>query len=173
MIKHSLLLISGFALTVTCFYACSENKPAEAAATTTAEVEKPKYAGFESQVKWGEHLVTIGGCTDCHTPKKMTPMGPADDSTLFLSGHPEKFPGPDVDRKMAESKGIIMTQDFTSWVGPWGITYSANLTPDPTGTGNWTEDQFVYALKEHEEQRTPRFQTSVAAHVIDVSPIYD
>jgi hypothetical protein len=48
---------------------------------------------------------------------------------------------------MVESKGMVVTQDFTSWVGPWGITYTANLTPDSSGTGIWTEDQFVYALK--------------------------
>jgi mono/diheme cytochrome c family protein len=147
MPKHSLVLIAGIALTVTGFYGCSENKPAEQPAATTAAAEKPNNGGFASQVKWGAHLVAIGGCTDCHTPKKMTPMGPVEDSTLYLSGHPEKLPGPDVDRKLAESKGIVMTQDFTSWVGPWGITYSANLTPDSTGTGNWTEDQFVYALR--------------------------
>jgi Cytochrome c len=155
MIKHSLQLISGLALTVICFYACSGDKPAEQPAAIAAAVEKPNFAGYESQVKWGEHLVLIGGCTDCHTPKKMTPMGPADDSTLFLSGHPEKLPAPDVDRKQIETKGIVVTADFTAWVGPWGITYSANLTPDPTGTGNWTEEQFVYSLKNNMSKGLP------------------
>jgi hypothetical protein len=74
-------------------------------------------------------------------------MGPVDDSSLLLSGHPEGMPAPDVDRKKLETQGFILTATFTSWVGPWGISYSANLTPDPTGTGNWTEDQFVYALR--------------------------
>ena len=46
-----------------------------------------------------------------------------------------------------ETKGLIVTADFTSWTGPWGVSYSANLTPDETGTGNWTENQFLYALK--------------------------
>ena len=77
----------------------------------------------------------------------MTPMGPADDSTLMLSGHPEKLPAPDVDRKAMESKGLVVTSDFTAWIGPWGISYSANLTPDETGTGKWTENQFLYAVK--------------------------
>ena len=74
-------------------------------------------------------------------------MGPADDSTLMLSGHPEKLPAPEVDRKAMESKGLVVTADFTAWIGPWGITYSANLTPDETGLGNWKEDQFLYAVK--------------------------
>ena len=74
-------------------------------------------------------------------------MGPVDDSALWLSGHPESMPAPDVDRKMLESKGYVLTATFTSWVGPWGISYSANLTPDETGIGTWTEDQFLYAIK--------------------------
>ena len=74
-------------------------------------------------------------------------MGPVDDSTLLLSGHPEQLPAPDVDRKQMESKGLVVTSDFTAWIGPWGITYSANLTPDETGIGNWKEEQFLYAIK--------------------------
>lgn len=149
MKKLSLFFNAGLALTLFSFYGCSENKPADPASekAAVASVEKPNFGGYETQAQWGEHLVTIGGCHDCHTPKKMTPMGPVDDSTLLLSGHPQGMPAPDVDRKQLESKGFILTATFTSWVGPWGITYSANLTPDETGTGNWTEDQFVYALK--------------------------
>ena len=52
--------------------------------------KKPQYGGYDSQVKWGEHLVAINGCGHCHTPKKMTPMGQEDDSSLLLSGHPAK-----------------------------------------------------------------------------------
>jgi len=128
------------------FYGCSEKKTSDPVAETAA-VEKPNYGGYETQALWGKHLVAIAGCNDCHTPKKMGPMGPEDDSTLYLSGHPEKMPAPDVNRKEMEGKGLIVTQTFTAWVGPWGITYSANLTPDETGTGNWTEDQFIYAIK--------------------------
>lgn len=146
MKKLALLFNAGLALSL---FGCSENKPADSAPETAAvaTVEKFNFGGYETQVQWGEHLVTIGGCHDCHTPKKMTPMGPVDDSTLLLSGHPQGMPAPDVDRKQLESKGFILTATFTSWVGPWGISYAANLTPDETGTGNWTEDQFVYALR--------------------------
>lgn len=149
MKKLALCFHAGLVLTLFSFLGCSENKPAETASTTPSTVteEKDKFGGFESQAKWGEHLVTIAGCNDCHTPKKMTPQGPVDDTTLMLSGHPQNMPAPDVNRKDLESKGYILTATFTAWVGPWGITYSANLTPDETGTGTWTEDQFVYALK--------------------------
>ena len=109
---------------------------------------KASYGGFDSQIKWGEHLVTICGCNDCHTPKKMTPQGPVPDESLMLSGHPEKMPAPDVDRKEMESKGLIVTQDLTAWVGPWGISYAANITPDATGIGSWQESNFITALRE-------------------------
>lgn len=140
-------IIVGIAFAAACLYACSANKSDEPAVATATETEKPSFGGYESQAKWGEHLVTIGGCNDCHTPKKMTPMGPMDDSTLMLSGHPENVPAPEVNRKEMESKGLVVTATFTTWTGPWGITYSANLTPDETGTKNWTEDQFIYALR--------------------------
>ncbi len=38
--------------------------------------------------------------------------------------------------------------DLTSAVGPWGQSYSANISSDATGIGNWTEEQFIRALRE-------------------------
>ena len=147
MRKSNLPFITGLAFAALCFANCSGNKQTEPAVEATVTAGKPGFGGYETQSQWGEHLVAIGGCNDCHTPKKMTPMGPVDDSTLLLSGHPEQLPAPDVDRKQMESKGLVVTSDFTAWIGPWGITYSANLTPDETGTGKWTESQFLYALR--------------------------
>ena len=142
------ILLSGLAIAL--FNQCSEKKADD---VTSNSEEFPtqtatSYGGFESQIKWGEHLVIIGGCNDCHTPKKMTPRGPVLDTALWLSGHPAKMPGIDVDRKAMESKGLVVTMDLTEWVGPWGVSYTANLTPDDTGTGNWTEEQFFRALRE-------------------------
>jgi len=107
-----------------------------------------QYGGFKSQVQWGAHLVQIIGCNDCHTPKKMTAMGPVPDTSLLLSGHPAKMPAPDVNRKEMESKGLAVTNDLTSWVGPWGISYAANLTSDGTGIGNWQYPQFERAIRQ-------------------------
>lgn len=143
-----LLLTAGFTFSMASFMSCSENKPEVQVAEAPAEAAaKPDFYGYESQVKWGEHLVTVMGCHDCHTPKKMTEKGPEPDFTLALSGHAESMPVAQVNRKEFEQKGYIVTNDFTSWIGPWGISYAANLTPDETGTGNWTEDQFINALR--------------------------
>jgi hypothetical protein len=113
-----------------------------------AEAPKPDYGGFESQEKWGEHLVTICGCHDCHSPKMMTDHGPDLDPNLLLSGHPAQAPAPDVDRKDMESKGLAVTNDLTVWVGPWGVSYTANLTSDATGIGNWQESNFITAMRQ-------------------------
>jgi hypothetical protein len=79
----------------------------------------------------------------------MTEKGPAVDPNLRLSGHPAAMPPPEVDRKMIESNGYALTNPMmTAWVGPWGISYSANLTSDGTGVGNWTEENFIRALRE-------------------------
>jgi hypothetical protein len=106
------------------------------------------FNGYKSQEAWGKHLVDVLGCHDCHTPKKMTDRGPVLDSSLLLSGHPSQMPAPDIDRKDFESKGYIVTQDLTAWVGPWGISYASNITSDPTGIGNWQESNFIIALRQ-------------------------
>ena len=126
---------------------CTETSQ-PATESKSADSSAGKFGGFDSQVKWGEHLVTIGGCNDCHTPKKMGPNGPENDMSLMLSGHPNKQPAPPFDAKEAATKGLIVTQTFTAWIGPWGITYSANLTPDSTGLAVWSEAQFLKAIKE-------------------------
>ena len=133
------------------FASCSSNnnEPKVAGMRTAADsVALYRYGGFGSAAKWGEHIVTIAGCHDCHTPKVMTPMGPDFDSSRLLSGFPAGSPEFTVNRKEMESKGLAVTGDLTTWVGPWGVSYAANLTSDETGTGNWTEAQFMKALRE-------------------------
>lgn len=125
--------------------------------TPGSQFDSTKYVfgGFGTQQKWGEHLVRIAGCHDCHTPKMMTDHGPDFDFSLALSGHPAHLPAPDVNRSEMESKGLGVTGDLTAWVGPWGVSYAANLTSDSTGTGNWKEEQFIYALREGKYKGLP------------------
>jgi predicted CxxxxCH...CXXCH cytochrome family protein len=114
---------------------------------TQAQTASAANGGFESQVAWGNHIVTIAGCNDCHTPKKMGPAGPEDNMDLELSGSPSQMPGMILNRKEMESKGLAAT-NMLEWIGPWGISYTANITSDSTtGIGNWTEDQFLLCIR--------------------------
>ncbi|MEX6689188.1 c-type cytochrome [Danxiaibacter flavus] len=101
----------------------------------------------DSLIKRGSYLVNMMACTDCHTPKKMGPNGPEPDPALLLSGHPSGLPLPKIDT--AATKDWAMTNMHnTAWVGPWGVSFTANLTPDETGIGSWTEAQFFKAIRE-------------------------
>ena len=130
------------------FTYCNDAKPESAPETSAENKPADNYGGYNNAAQWGEHLVSIAGCNDCHSPKKMTPMGPEIDSSLLLAGHMTGSPQPDIDRKMAAAKGLIVTTDLTAWVGPWGISYPANLTSDETGIGSWKEEQFIKAIRE-------------------------
>lgn len=136
-------VISGICLATAC------NEASESSGTeTAAPAATASYGGYETIEKYGEHLVIIGGCNDCHTPKKMGPAGPEPDMSLMLSGHPAQQPPPPLDQKEAAAKGLAATQTLTGWVGPWGFSYAANLTPDSTGLAGWTEAQFIKCLRE-------------------------
>jgi hypothetical protein len=102
-------------------------------------------------IRRGEYLVGYGGCNDCHTPKLMTPAGPAPDKDRLLSGHPAdaRLPPVPPDVGAGPSKwGAIANSDLTAWAGPWGISFAANLTPDkPTGLGSWTPELFIKTMR--------------------------
>lgn len=106
------------------------------------------YGGYNTPEEWGKHIVAVADCGNCHTPKKMTPTGPVEDENLAFSGHPAAQPYPGVDRKEMETKHLFASDDLTSWVGPWGISYAANISSDSTtGIGNWSEEQFMTCLR--------------------------
>lgn len=42
----------------------------------------------------------------------------------------------------------MFTHTNTAIAGPWGISFTANITSDSTGIGMWTLDQFKKAFKE-------------------------
>ena len=101
----------------------------------------------KEQVDHGRYLVTIMGCNDCHTPLKMGPTGPEPDMDHFLGGHPANFPMPAVDTN-AIKDWVLFTHTNTAIAGPWGISFTANISSDSTGIGNWSLPQFKKALKE-------------------------
>ncbi len=87
----------------------------------------------------GHYLVTIAGCNDCHTPLKMGPAGPEPDMDRMLSGHPQSLAMP-APPKLPDGPWLVTAAATnTAWSGPWGVSFTANLTPDPeTGLGRWT-----------------------------------
>src|SRR5215470_19148873 len=83
---------------------CTNNAPAPAE-TKTASASTPA-APTQSPVERGKYLVTVGGCNDCHTPKKFGPNGPEPDMTRELSGNPA------TEKVAAVSKGLIATEKW-------------------------------------------------------------
>ena len=112
--------------------------------------EQKAATGKETMIERGLFLVTLGGCNDCHSPKKMTPKGPAPDGAMLLSGHPANEKLPEVPPNIIgpDKWGAITNNNLTAWVGPWGISYASNLSPDPeTGTGAWNDEFFIRILR--------------------------
>ena len=105
----------------------------------------------------GEYLVRFGLCNDCHTPHKLGPTGPVPDMTRALSGHPSDLvmpPPPPLSGPWVWAGAGTMT----AFAGPWGVSFTANLTPDKeTGLGHWTEEMFIMALRtgRHEGKGRP------------------
>ncbi len=101
-----------------------------------------------AQIARGEYLVNTVGCDDCHSPKKMGPNGPELIAELRLSGFPKTGKLPEIDIKSVQKGWALMAPDLTAAVGPWGISYAANITPDETGLGNWKEENFIRSIRE-------------------------
>ncbi len=117
-----------------------------AQAQTTAPAGAGAGAGAganPTQAARGKYLVDTSGCIDCHTPMKMGANGPEPDMSRHLSGHPEslKMPPPPV---LPEGPWqVVSAATNTAWSGPWGVSFTANLTPDTdTGIGQWTLRDF-------------------------------
>jgi mono/diheme cytochrome c family protein len=103
----------------------------------------------DDMVARGQYIVTIGSCHDCHSPKIPNVQELLLDSSKLLSGHPagSQLP-PKPPNAHQPGQWISMTSDITAYVGPWGTSYAANLTPDSaTGIGAWTEENFKKALR--------------------------
>ena len=134
--------------------ACNQSPAMPPAAVT------PAAAPTQTPVERGKQLVEIGGCHDCHSPKKLGPNGPEPDMDKMLSGHPEGIKVATPYMPAAGSPWTMATTDMgTAWSGPWGISFASNLTPDRnTGlrSGVWTEDLFIKALRTGKHMGTSR-----------------
>ena len=81
----------------------------------TGPVASPNSA---DQLKYGEYLVKLGACADCHSPQD---KGQTIPGTEFGGGSVLK--------------------------GPWGEVASANITPDASGIGYYDEALFVQTIR--------------------------
>lgn len=80
----------------------------------------PAHAGADALIARGKYLVTIGGCSDCHTP-----------GSFFGKSDPKRFLG-------GSDVGFAM---------PQGVFVGPNLTPDEaTGIGSWSRKDIVTAI---------------------------
>lgn len=124
----------------------AEPTPTQATSATGSPVERGKY------------LVSAMLCNDCHTPAKPGPNGVEPDMSRALSGHPQDLVMPPPP-KLPEGPWVwIGAGTNTAFAGPWGVSFTANLTPDPeTGLGRWTPEMFMSALRtgRHEGKGRP------------------
>ena len=100
----------------------------------------------DAQVARGRYLVTISGCSDCHTPGAL--LG-APDMKRFLGGSDVGFSIP--------GQGVFVGE---------------NLTPDKeTGLGQWTSDQIITAIRAGEtpdgRQLSPVMPYPALSHLTD------
>lgn len=91
------------------------------ATLSLAAGKKESAMSKQDMVARGLYLTTMMGCNDCHTPGYF-------------------YGAADMKRRLSGSE--------IGWVGPWGVVYARNLTPDKeTGIGSWTTEQIVHTLR--------------------------
>jgi mono/diheme cytochrome c family protein len=146
---RSRLTVPFLILTLTLFSTMLARATSDAPSTASANT---------ARIARGEYLVSFGGCNDCHTPWKMGPKGPEMDFSRRLSGHPTELAMPPAPALPPGPWVMTASGTMTAWAGPWGVSFTANLTPDrETGLGDWTEEMFIATMKtgRHQEKGRP------------------
>lgn len=136
--KKVTLVMGSVALTAALLaYACKSPAPAPESTVISAD----------SLVKRGNYLVSTMGCDDCHTNKVMGPNGPELDLNNRLAGHLANVPIGPIDKSILDKGWVLFSMTQTATFGPWGVSYAANLTSSEHGIGNWSEEQFLTAIR--------------------------
>ena len=113
--------------------------------------------GDAAKIARGKYLVTTAACNDCHTPWHVGPAGPEPDMSRMLSGHPQSVVIAQPAKLPPGPWTLAAAPTNTAWSGAWGVSFTANLTPDKeTGLGNWTEEMFVKAIRTGRHMGTSR-----------------
>jgi len=98
-----------------------------------------------AMVARGKYLVTVQDCNGCHTPFNRGEP----DMTKALSGHPQSLPAITAGPRLPAGWETSINSTNTAWSGPWGVSFTSNLTSDrATGIGAWSEQQFITAIRE-------------------------
>ena len=130
------------------FTACTSEKKEKVAVENVYEIPTtPAPLSQTELLARGKYLVNAIGCDDCHSPKVMTEHGPEPDPARRLSGHNRNETLPPMDKNAGKNGWVLFNMNLTAFVGPWGVSYAANLTPDDTGIGAWTFDNFLTAIR--------------------------
>lgn len=118
------------------------------AAAGNGQAQAQSQTQTQTQTERGRYLVNTSGCHDCHTPFKLGPSGPQPDMARMLSGHPEGLVMPPAPALPPGPWLTVSAATNTAYAGPWGVSFSANLTPDAdTGLGRWTARDFVSTIR--------------------------
>jgi hypothetical protein len=152
MIKKNVWLAVLALLVVALFAIASSQQTGKTVTQKAKNLESKVNSSTPSMQKTGKYLVSISGCNDCHSPKISMMPYPQPDSARMLSGHPANVNVPDVPAGVVgmspNNWAALASSDFTAWAGPWGTSFTFNLTPDnATGIGAWTPDVFIKAMR--------------------------
>ena len=106
-------------------------------------IEPETLVQAEDPIQRGRYLVTVMDCNGCHTPF----VNGEPDMSRMLMGHPQ---GERVTEAPSLPTGwdVAISNTNTAWAGPWGISFTTNLTPDrSTGIGSWTDEAFLETIR--------------------------
>ncbi len=109
--------------------------------------DRPPATDQSALVDRGRYLTVVGACHDCHTPKMMTAQGPEPDMTRAFMGHPAEVPVGDAPAAAKDTWVASTNGDLTAWSGPWGVSFTANLTPSRSGLMGWTPEMFIATIR--------------------------
>ncbi len=109
--------------------------------------------GDTARVERGRYLVdSVASCGQCHTPRKNA----LEDPDRYLSGHPSGGAAPRFSMDLIR-QGVLLSiaPTYTAFSGPWGVSFSTNLTPHETGLGTWSEEAFVRSMRTGKHEGDP------------------
>ena len=120
-------------------FSCTESK------TTEPKTEVKQEMSQEALIKRGEYIVLTAACDDCHSPKLGNSF--EIDPERRLSGYPSNVPVKTTNTPALKDGYLLFGPGLNSAIGPWRMSFAANLTSDSTGIGAWTEEQFFNAIR--------------------------